>query len=375
MIRSLLFVILTSVPQLLRAQKSMINDKAMHEVIKKGLDKMYNFEFAKAEEYYKELKKDYPDHPAYNFLMASNLYWQMFYNDTYKDKAAEYFKLLEASLAQASKYLEKNSKDVEGVFFTMAIESSIALYYAERDENMKTVSHAKKAYSAMKEGFGLKDSYEDFYFSTGVYDYFVVQYPETHPVYKPFMFFFTKGDKKRGIKELEHGVENGVFSRTECLHYLAHIYLKYENIPSSALLYTEKLLKKYPDNLYFMVRHVEGLIATEKYKEAEFYSYKLYSTGKKPFVMRSYVFYGMLNEKYFKKPDESMRYYKAALKYASELNQPTGDFPGFAYAGIARLYHQQGNTEMAVEYYEKAEDVADYAWLRKEIKEYLDKYD
>src|SRR5205807_1124033 len=160
--RIFIFFIFFAITQFSLGQKSMLNDKDIHEVIKRGLDKTYNFEFDKAKDYYEQVKSKYPDHPGYAFLMGNNLYWEM-------------------------------------------------LYY-------------------------------DIYFSTRVYDYFVIQYPETHPVYKPFMFFFAKGDKKRGITELEFCVENGIFSGIESLHYLANIFLKYENDPAKALTYSEQLV-------------------------------------------------------------------------------------------------------------------------------------
>jgi tetratricopeptide (TPR) repeat protein len=367
-----LLLFLTCLPSF--SQKSMLEDKAIHEIIKKGLDKSYNFEFEQANEYYEQVRKKYPNHPAYNFLKANNLYWEMLYLDSYKEHSQDYFNYLQASLLLASKFLEKNNNDVEGIFFTMAVESSIALYYGDRDDYMKTLTHAKKAYGFMKQGFTLKEKYADFYFSTGIYDYFVIQYPETHPFYKPFMFFFVKGDKKRGIKELEYGNEKGIFSGIECLHYLTHIFLKYENDPEKALTYSNPLVRKYPNNYYFIARHVENLIASQRFKEAEIYAYKLFATGKKAFIMRSYIFYGMLNEKHFKKPDEAMKYYNSAVKLAKELNQPVGDYFAYAYAGIARLYQTQGKTAQAVLYYKKVKEIAEYVSLKKEAEEYLNKY-
>jgi hypothetical protein len=353
----------------------MLDDKDIQEVIKNGLNKTYNFEFKAAEKLYNQVAKKYPEHPAYSFLIASNLFWEMLYEDSYKENSQEYFKYLETSLTLANKYLEKNPKDIEGVFFTMAVESCMAIYFAERGDKGKAMGHAKKAYGSMKEGFILKNKYVDFYFSSGLYDYFVVEYPESHPAYKPFMIFFSKGDKTRGILELENCVKNGVFSKTESLHYLCNIFLKYENEPSRSITYTQQLINQYPDNYYFVSRHVENLIALERYKEAEIYSYKLFQTGKKSFILRSYVFYGLLNEKYFNKPEEAMNYYKAAIKLSNELSQPTQDYVSFALVGIGRLQHVEGKKEEAAEHYKKAKEIADYKSVKKEIKEYLDKYD
>src|SRR6478609_1362495 len=242
------------------AQKSMLNDIKTYEIINKGIEKTYNCEFDKAIVFYEEVKKLYPNHPAYPFLMAANLYWEMAYNDSYKEKADDYFSYLESSLKLATDLLNKNANDVEGIFFTMANESSMALYYAEREENMKCIGHVKKAYGSMKEGFKLKNNFTDFYLSTGLYDYYVIQYPETHPVFKPFMFVFVKGDKKRGIEELEYVSKNGIFSKVEGLHYLANVFLKYEMNPKRAATYTQELVEKFPKNNYFVSRHVEALI-------------------------------------------------------------------------------------------------------------------
>lgn len=371
----LLLLLFASFSSKILAQKSMIDDKETQELVKKGLNKTYNFEFAEAEKLYLQVQKKYPEHPAYTFLMASNLLWQMLCDDSYKENSKEYFNLLEASLKLASTYLEKDKRDVEGVFFTMAIESCIAIYFAERGDNGKAMNHAKKAYGSMKEGFTLKNEYVDFYFSTGLYDYFVVEYPESHPIYKPFMIFFANGNKSRGIMELENCVKNGVFSRTESLHYLSNIFLKYENDPGRSVTYTEQLVKEYPQNYYFISRHVENLIALEKYKEAEIFAYKLFQSEKKPFVMRSYVFYGLLNEKHFKKPASAMDYYKVAIKLSKELSQPVSDYVSFALTGIARIHHANGNKEEAIAHYKIAKDIADYKSVKKEIKDYLNKYD
>ncbi len=352
----------------------MLHDKEIHKTIKSGLDTTYNFEFEAAKKIYEEIKAKYPDHPAYDFLMASQLYWEMFCNDNYKEQSGNYFNYLQQSLNKSAKFLQKDPKDIEGLFSTMAVESSSALYFAERGENMKCLGHAKRAYVAMKEGFTLKEKYVDFYFSTGLYDYFVVQYPESNPVYKPFMVFFAKGNKSRGITELEHAAKHGVFSTTEAIHYLATIYLKYEANDEKALIYTQQLATKYPDNYYFITRHIESLIGTGKYKEAEQYTYRMYKTGKESFVTRAYIFYGILYEKYYKNPDEALRYYEAGVRHARQLTQPIDDYLSFTYAGIARVYDLKGNTKLAADYYKKASEIAQYTSIKKESKAYLDKH-
>ncbi|HEY8401387.1 MAG TPA: tetratricopeptide repeat protein [Cytophagaceae bacterium] len=368
-------VLLLIASQQVKSQNDLINDTETHVIIHKVIDHTYNFEFDKAKSSLSEIKPKYGHHPVYEFLDANIVYWDMVCNNTYKEKNSQYLALLSTSLSKANSMLRQNAKDVEGVFFSMASESAIALYYAERNDHLKAINHVKKAYSLVKEGFKLKEQFVEFYFTTGLYNYYVEQYPETRPIFKPFMIFFSKGDKTQGLKELDHTSKNGIFTKTEALSYLSNIYLKYEDQPEKALQYSSQLVNKYPNNYYFHSRHVEGLIFTGQYKQAEVYAYKLYKTGKKSFIFKSYIFYGLLNELHFKDYETSRKYYQQALNLSKELTAPDNDYLSFAYAGLARLAEIRGDRTGAINYYKKAQNIAEYTRIKKEAKEFLNKYD
>ena len=90
-------------------------------------------------------------------------------------------------------------------------------------------------YSFMKKGFDLTEEYREFNFPVGMYNYYREKYPELHPVYKPFMFFFRNGDVSKGLRQLERSVKENVFTKPEAGMFLVHIYLYYENNPAAAL--------------------------------------------------------------------------------------------------------------------------------------------
>ena len=350
-----------------------MDDAAIQEVISKGMDKMYNFEFAAAEENYELVHKKYPQHPVYDFLMALNLSWKAIYYNKFNDYSDLQLKYLSNTLALSKKLLEKDKNDPEAIFFSLAAYSSLALYHSQVNAYLDCVNDARKAFVYMKDGFKLKEKFLEFYFSSGVYNYFIVQYPENRPIFKPFMIFFPDGDKAKGISELDYGSRKAVYTRTECQSYISNIFIKYENTPAKALPYTNQLIYKYPQNLFFLCRHTEAVLSTGNYDDAERFSLQLYKSHEKYFVMASSVFYGVINEKRYNKLDTAKAYYNQAINLCNSIQFPNKDYKSFAYAGLARIADRKGDKKSAIAYYKKALEISEYTSIQKEAEAYLDK--
>ncbi|HVD99342.1 MAG TPA: tetratricopeptide repeat protein [Cytophagaceae bacterium] len=349
----------------------ILPDKSTTDIVKIALDHTYNFEFEESKTYCEQIRKRYPMHPGPDFIMALNLYWEMFYNDSFKEKSPQMLAYLTHSIELSKKMLTYDEKDVEGVFFKLANECYLALYYSERDETSSSIGYARKMYSSLKVAMTLKDKLNEFYFPTGVYNYYVVMYPEVHPVFKPFMFMFMDGDKALGLKEMDYAWKNAVFCKMECGYHLCNIYLKYEGKPLLAYPYTKALYEKYPGNIFFALRHAEALIAKGDYKEAEKIAHILYKSDKKYFVSASFVLYGLLYENYFKEPETASMFFQKAIQKFQETANPEKDYLSMAYAGMGRYYKQAGNKQKATEYYKKCRDIAEYVIVAKEADLYL----
>ncbi len=360
---------------LLTAQSGnhILPDKATTDIVKIALDHTYNFEFEESKKLCDQLRKRYPLHPGPDFIMALNTYWEMFYNDSYKEKAPKMLAHLTKSMELSKKMLEVDEKDVEGVFFKLASECYLALYYSERDETSNALGYAKKLYSSMKVAMGLKSKLNEFYFPSGIYNYYVIMYPEVHPVFKPFMFMFMSGSKAVGFKEMDYAWKNAVFCKMECAYHLCNIYIKYEGTPLLAYEYTQALYTKYPGNIFFALRHAEVLLAKGDYKEAEKIAHLLCKSNRKYFVSASYILYGTLYEKYFKEPDTAFKFYQKAEQAFQETTNPEVDYLSMAYAGLGRYYHRTGNKQKATEYYKKCREIAEYKSVVTEAELYLSK--
>ena len=68
----LLFLYVTTPP--IRSQ--ILKDTASLNIIKRGVDYIYNFQFNKADEIYKILNHDYPEHPVVLLFKGMKTYWE-----------------------------------------------------------------------------------------------------------------------------------------------------------------------------------------------------------------------------------------------------------------------------------------------------------
>ena len=67
----------------------------------------------------------------------------------------------------------------------------------------------------MKTGFDLMHKNPEFYYTTGLYNYYREQYPESHPGYKTVVWVLAGGDKEKGLQLLHKASKEALFTKTE----------------------------------------------------------------------------------------------------------------------------------------------------------------
>jgi hypothetical protein len=342
------------------------------ELFVNTMNKIYNLEFAEAESLLIVIKHRFPNHPSYHMLMAMKLYWEMTFVSKDHPKFNEYSKHLEMVVKLSQPLLNNNTTKPEACFFLIGAHTSLAYVNSKNNDFTSVLSQARLAYKYMKEGFVLKDKYPDFHFSTGLYNFYVTQYPESNPILKPFMWLFADGDKQFGIKEIEKGADVGIFSKTEAICFLVHILLKYENKPAQAVEHSRKLAELYPKNSYFMVRFIEALLFSGHYNEALVHLAELEKNEQPYFKMVSMFFEGMYAESNNDKIAAKTHYLKC-IQYASVHKLNESDYVGLAYWRTGRMYEEEKNEARADEYFDIAEDKVEYNLAIEDVKRYKNK--
>jgi tetratricopeptide (TPR) repeat protein len=369
--RNAVFLLLHTLGSGLFGQQAMEDRKIEADLTRSALDHIYNLQFSESEKSIRQLEKAGKTHIVY-FLKALQTYWKYMPLKKGTEEYILYEHYLISSVKQADElYMKDQHKDVEGIFFSFASYGKLAVFYADEGSVMKAVSYASKAYFSLKKGFELKDDFAEFYFTTALYNYFREKYPENNPMYKPFTWFFEKGNKNLGIDQLIFASDRALFTKAEANYYLFHINLRYEKNPSSAVKYAKTLHEVYPENPLFQAYYCESLLFDKKFEVAERLIENLQSVDQPFYRILTYLFQGMLLEKYRPNFKEAEKHYLKALELADSYNFDVNYYKSLAWAGMARLADREGDKDKARDHYSKAMKLAPYDIVTDEAKAYL----
>ncbi|MBC7892588.1 MAG: tetratricopeptide repeat protein [Sphingobacteriaceae bacterium] len=345
-------------------------DSAAQNLVLQSVEKIYNYEFVEAPALIARLRTRYPQHPVAPTLQALQLYWQYLPLSKHPTATRQYVATVNQAIDLAEKLLSTGKYDDEANFFLLTAHSFLAMQQSDAGEFMKAVGEARRAYAYLKKGFNRMDKNPEFYFSTGLYNYYRVQYPENHGIVKPLMLFFASGDKKVGLQQLEMGVKKGNFTRYEAAYYLTYDLIKHENQPARALPFSTLLYEKFPRNPLFTARHAEALVFTGHYAEAEPIAERLMQTSGLVPSLAGTVLTGIVQEK-FRKNDKA-----ATVLYQKVLKTPSGerftkDYVGMAWLGLGRISQRAGDRAKAREHFRQALKLSEYRSTVEEARKAL----
>ena len=184
---------------------------------------------------------------------------------------------------------------------------------------------------------------------------------------KPVMWFFKKGDKALGLKQIDIGTKSGTITKAESCYYLARIYLKHEGRADKAVVYAQKLVDMYPDNVIYRMTHVESLILSGKYDQAMGGIAALRKNTNSFYPVSWRTFQGLIQEKDEKNDAAAQKEYLLALRTPYD-DQYTKEYHAMSYAGLARIANRAGNKAKARDYYKKCLEKAEYSATIAEAK-------
>ena len=357
----LMFMIISG----LFSQQKILPNKDLMALIRQGIDKTYNSEFDAAEKIYKEVEKRAPGHPAAPLLNGLNYYYKYYPLNPSSPGAEPFETTVKEAIKRAGAMLDKNSEDIEAQAMDMIARSLLNMYYVDNGYSFKAIPQIMPIYRTVIKGFTLKEKFNEFYFTTGLYNYYREAYPDAHPVYKPITSLFQHGNKILGIKQLIYAADSCVFLRNEALNFLKIIYLNYENNPAKALLYARRLSEKYPGNLTFLADYAETLLLDKQYDKAKIPILLLLSRSNKDLgiIMKGLILKGIYEEKERKDLSTAEKNYLAGMKASEDLGPSVDAYRAYACLGLARIYTQTGKSDKASDYRKQGEGYAHYIYF------------
>lgn len=333
-----------------------------------ALSDLYNFRFPEAEYQFKYLKARYKWHPLPYFLMGLIQWWKIMPNtkDTSHDDI--FLAYMDSTINVAEKlYDDYPAYKTEAEFFLAAAYGFKGRLYS--DEDRKNWRKAASAGEDALDYLNLNNKKAttlspEFLFGDALYNYFSVWVPENYSALKPLMWFFPKGDKALGLKQLKEVSYNAFYTRTEAMVWLMRILNSYEKDQPGAFQISEYLYQSYPNNPYFHRYYARMLYYTGKFGEAEPVCKEILmriDSGQLGYEATSgryaAFFLGQVYDAR-RKYEESKVYYKKCLAFSEQSGATDAGFYLYALIELGELAQRQGNKEEAKRYFSEVKKKA-----------------
>jgi hypothetical protein len=349
-----------------KSQVSYLDRPDILKHVESCLDHTYGFSFIQAKREQLFLANLTPEHPAPLFLDALIIYWKHYPLTPEKEESEQFIALMEKCVEMAEGYMDNDQTHLEGVFFDLFGRAFQAMFWADNGKPFKVVSDLGTMYQHTKEGFQLKDEFVEFYFSTGLYNYYIEAYPEARPFYKPMVSFMEEGDKKLGLEQLEYAIKHSVYLKVESQLFMTIVQLNYEANLSTALHYISRLHHKYPRNTYYKGLLLTILLHQDNYTEARKVLLTLNAEEGDYSVMVKTMAKAFLSEKFISNDLQAKKGYLETLEMADSFGPIADMYKAIAYMGLSRISIREEMDHQAKKYARMAANHTVYSFILNE---------
>ena len=325
-----------------------------------ALDDLYNFKFEKAEMQFQWLKQKYAWHPLPYFLIGLGEWWKIMPDTRNTSHDERFLAYMDSSILLANNLHKKHSEyRVEAAFFLAAAYGFKGRLYSdeERGNWRKAASAGKDALDYLEECKEKEELSPELLFGDALYNYFSVWVPENYPAVRPLLWFFRKGDKALGLKQLKEVSYNAFYTRTEAMVWLMRILNSYENDQPRAFQIADYLHKTYPDNPYFHRYYARMLYSRGMYTDLERESKQI--IGRIDSAQMGYeatsgryaaFFLGQMYQTR-RQLDDSKKYYQLAMKYSEQNEATETGYYLYSMIALGEIAEKQGDKATAKKYF------------------------
>jgi tetratricopeptide (TPR) repeat protein len=230
----------------------------------RAMDKIYSGDPDGAIPLVRALQQSQPENPLGYALEGEALWWKRYCGaleikygmvDSWKRSKEPaddaYFRLADEVIHVAQAQLDKSDSAEMHVYAGMGWALK-ARMYGLRGENRNVAHAGVHARTEMLRALALDPQMADATAGVGLYNYYVAT---LSPIVKMMRFFMgiPGGDKEKGIKQMEIGMNQGVLLRVDVRFIFAKSLRQYDQKYEKALAIAEPLVERYPQNPIFLL--------------------------------------------------------------------------------------------------------------------------
>lgn len=348
------------------SQISYLERPDLLEKVEVCIQHTYGFSFDEARDIQTELSSATPGHPAPVFLEALIVYWENFPLLPAKEASEEFDDLMDKVVDMARELREDTLTYTEGIFFDLFGRAFKAMFWADNGKSGKVIGDLGNMYRYTKKGFDMKDEFVEFYFSTGLYNYYIEAYPEAHPAYKPVVSFMHKGDRELGLEQLYYAIDHTIFLKVESILFMSIIQLKYEGDLDAARSYAERLVNEFPRNTFYQGHLVIILLHQHRYSHVRDWLLETADHGNRYSEMIRSLAAAFLAEKESGDENRARAGYLKCIELAEAIGPFADLYKAMGFMGLSRLYDMQGLEKQSESYARKASRLTSYSFILDE---------
>jgi hypothetical protein len=323
----------------------VLRKKTSLELIKSGVDYVYNFQFDSAHQVYHKLKNAYPGHPVIFLFKGMITYWENYPLLPSSPASLIYENDMHFCIELCQK--SKNQVDeAEYLLTKLCAMGMLLLFYSDNDLSKNVIPLASGTYQFVRQSFDYTSVYTDFYFFTGLYNYYREAYPKVYPMYKTLAFIFPKGEMSKGILELQKAAFHSIFLKAESYSFLSWISTNFENDFQEAANYSKTLHELFPANINYTAAHIKNLLLIKHYDEAEKLMRSSGIESNNSFYRAQLaVFNGILQEKKYLNRSLAKKYYENGISNIVTFYDYGNEYAAYAYFGLSRIIENDADNK------------------------------
>jgi tetratricopeptide (TPR) repeat protein len=250
-----------------------------------GFDAIFNLDYGKARERFRQMVKMWPDHPAGYLYLANSIWLEALYerhrllssfyvsrsfyaqgsDRTDSGRGREFNELIKKALDAAASRLRKNPKDAEALYYQASALGLRAAYEASVLRAFtRAIGDANDSILLHKQVLKLDQNYIDAELSIGLYEYIIDTLPFGWRMLARVAGL--KGSKRGGIARLEKVASRGKYAADDARVVLIGLYTAERDF-RRALELIEALANKYPRNYLFRIERGRALYRLGQFEE------------------------------------------------------------------------------------------------------------
>jgi tetratricopeptide (TPR) repeat protein len=347
-------------------------------LVKAGINQIYGIELDKADKTFDKVVKDYPTHPSGKFFKAMTTWWRILLDLENESMDEKFYDQLEECIDMCDDILDNNEKSVDAMFFKGGSLGFRGQLLAIRESWFKAALDGKDGLALVFEAYEANPKNVDVQLGFGIYHYYADVIPQKYPVVKPFMIFFPKGDKNKGLKELEYVALNGRYTLIESRHFLQKLHFQFEENMEESRRWGRALLRDFPNNPNFQKYYGLTFVKENNYKEASKIFRDIFSKSEKGMpgynkrFKREASYYIGQDLKNRNVADSAAYFFEISEKLSREIDK--GKESGFLINTVlylGQLYDLLGQREKAIKYYNEVLKLKERNESHSLAKQYL----